>query len=395
MKPLRNRVYGDDISDASRAEKVFGGLLRISQGISKTLFLPFFRYGFGERYLTYRKGLGAIFFILFLSWINYTVTFFDPVEFFSSSFAKDKSLTDFNKEIDENINLLPLSPKEKKLEKKKFKSWQSPEEKKLEKEKFKFRIRYLTWYVFAGIYFSVITRHRLKFKGRLAADGYDYTRHSLFPGDSYTFMFLITEKVRDVWLVLVAEVKKLWDILQKFLSVRIDLTKKKVSKAIVRADKNAPLSATDEMQNDKAQDQNKAIRPESPQDRIDPIDIKVPYKVHLLDHKILICVVEPGLVILLGILQLFFNQAFGTFCIVVGISHMLIEFTDYGLIRHGALDKIDALFNVLAEKGELEDNKDALAKAGHAFHAPIPTEAEILDNLAPNLHRKKERFVVT
>lgn len=77
------------------------------------------------------------------------------------------------------------------------------------------------------------------------------------------------------------------------------------------------------------------------------------------------------------------------------MSHMFIEVIDYGLIRQDALDKIDELFKVLAEKGQLEENKDALSKAGYAFHAPIPTEAEILDNLAPNLHRKKERFVVT
>lgn len=298
MRKFRNKTIGEPIF-ANRATTVLDSLIRIAHALSKSFFQPFFRYGFGERYFNYQRGMLLIVMMLGLAWVNYKVAFLDPAKAIKNAVIQEEIGGMLNGQFENDSDSDSDSNKKD--------TSQSPQERKLEKEKFKYRLRYLTWYLFLVIYFGVIAKHRLQYKRRLAADTYDYTRHSYFRGDSYPFMYALTIKVRDVWLAFVRDVKEMWNSMQKLLSVTIDLTKKKVSRSKDKTGNlNSLILTPVEAQNSKAHKQDSATHEASPEDRIGSSKRnEATYITHPLDHKILVCVVEPGLVILLGVVQLF------------------------------------------------------------------------------------------
>ncbi|MCU0433172.1 MAG: hypothetical protein MUC87_06955 [Bacteroidia bacterium] len=384
------------------------------------ILYPFTRFGFGERFFSFRAGLFTLVILHFFAW-GITKAVFGPQEMIYGFLEPDtKEQTkqkeqDESQEIDPAVKELieqlnedaenaeqqqqmnPLAPQPEEMEQAKERKKPLTPLQKLNKEKAKFRQRFLTLYIFTGIYFAFLLWHRSKYKARLAPDSYDYSRESFFDGYSWSFMWWLAKYTRRYLLYAKYSVKKtvlyvfrLCEYLGYHVNQKMQRKKDAPPQHLALAEQNTAKQP--EQENDKSVEVYKAI----PQFNFSLIEMySYAERAHLSEYQVLECIVEPLMLLILGWVQIQFGQWLGYYFVFAGSFLAFFTYLTYVAARNYTLDKIDELFRLFREKRYLRYRKNALAQHGYRFRAPMPNDAEILENLAPHVGKKKERFVVT
>jgi hypothetical protein len=389
------------------------------------ILYPFTRFGFGERFFSFRAGLFTLILLHFVAW-GITKAVFFPQEKILSALESDteesKNEVREKSSLDKLVDSMradsirraqeempnPIAMPQEEIGKREEAEEELTPSEKLDKEKSEFRRRFLTLYIFTGFYFAFILWHRQKYKARLASDSYDYSRESYFDGYSWPLMWWLAKYTRRYLLYAKYVLKQVLIYavtLVEYLSYRLSQKMQgrqgqEQSRAIVLSDKKnvERFAPTNEEKSESDTENHTTNRnaPLPPKLNLALIEMHTYAEhSHLTEYKVLECIVEPLILIIIGWVQIQFDQWLGYYFVFAGMFLALFTYLIYVGARNGTLDKIDALFELFREKSDMRYRKEALAQYGYRSRAPMPGDAEILENLAPHVGKKKDRFIVT
>jgi hypothetical protein len=339
------------------------------RGLSVQLFIPFFRYGFGERFVNLRRSKWfAILFIGVPILIYWAVFRIDNALINNTSDTAEVQTQEEEQDVAEYLGLKSLEGNDLQsgIDGSKHKDDEgdhvSPAEKKLNKKKTSFLLHYISWYVFFIIYMIVMLGHHRQFKIRCARFNYDYSRDSYFGGYSWQLIQIISLYLHR------------WILTAKYyINYCFIYVEKILRYYLLRSREN----------------QYPLFRPSM-------LDVdSYMHQSFLSPAAVLTCYVEPAIIIGFGLVQILFSQWFGLVCLFLGFTRMFWAHYDVRADRNAVLNKIDELISIIDKKESRAEKMEMMELSGFSFNMPLPTEDEIAENLQSHFGAKKERFVVT